>query len=153
MNEIDIVQKLTHLFYVLRKENLWKSDEDHNMGHRDIMILYAIMKINDGDLVKMSDVSTHFHITPAAVSQVIKKFEKKKWIERVLLDNDRRSVYIKVSDDAKDRMHHCETNMKEKLLKFIDSLGEEDTKALIRILEKSILFSKEYKEEEEGKHT
>lgn len=147
MDEMDIVRKVTHLFYVYRKENMLKSEEHPRMRHRDIMMLDAIMKLNDGDLVKMSEISGYFQITPAAVSQLIKGFEKKQWVERIVLENDRRSVYIKVSDSAKQLISGCERHMRDTLLGFIEELGEEDAEAFVRILEKGVEYSKRHREE------
>lgn len=151
MDEMDIVRKITHLFYLYRKENLLSNDEHPKMKHREIMMLDAITKLNGGDLVKMSDLSTYFQITPAAVSQLIKSFEKKHWIERIVLDNDRRSVYIKVSDEAKTVLRGCEKALTESLLEFIETLGEDDAQALVRILEKSIVFTKRHKKRQNEK--
>lgn len=151
MDEMDIVRKVTHLFYLFRKENMFHNGEHPGMKHREIMMLDAIMKLNDKDLVKMSDLSAYFQITPAAVSQLIKNFEKKNWIERIVLDNDRRSVYIKVSDEAKQMMQSCEKHMTDSLLEFIEALGEDDAQAFVRILEAGIEFSKRHKDTQHEK--
>ncbi|MEG0709025.1 MAG: MarR family transcriptional regulator [Longicatena sp.] len=149
MDEMEIARKITHLFYTMRKESLMKPSNNHKIGHRDIMMLDAIMRINaEGDLVKMSDISTYFNVTPAAISQMIKTFENKNWVERILLENDRRSVYIKVTKEAKEMINGCEKHMSDKLLLFIEELGAEDAQAFIRILEKASIF---YKKENECK--
>ena len=109
------------------------------------MMLDAI--IQNGNMVKMSEISSYFHITPAAVSQMIRSFEKKGWVERVILDNDRRSVYIKVSDAGSRMIEQNEKHVTEKLVEFIEMLGEEDAEALIRILEKARIHAKKMKEE------
>ena len=143
MDEMDIVRKVTHLFYMFRRDNLLKKDDHPKMKHRDIMVLDAIMKLNDGNLVKMSELSDYFQVTPAAISQIIKQFEKKGWVDRILLDTDRRSVYIQVSEDAR--------RMTERLVEFIEELGEEDANAFVRILEKALAYSQKRKEKlEEG---
>lgn len=146
MDEMEIVRRLTHLFYMFRKENATSFDDHPRIRHKDIMMLDAILSINSGDLVKMSDISSYLQVTPAAVSQFIKGYEKKGWVERVVLENDRRSVYIKVSDEAKLVMKSCERHMTESLYEFIEALGEEDAEAFLRIMEKAVAFSKEKRE-------
>ena len=151
MDEMDIVRKVTHLFYMFRRDNLLKKDDHPKMKHRDIMVLDAIMKLNDGNLVKMSELSDYFQVTPAAISQIIKQFEKKGWVDRILLDTDRRSVYIQVSEDARRMMKNCEAFMTERLVEFIEELGEEDANAFVCILEKALAYSQKRKEKlEEG---
>ena len=140
MDEMDIVRKVTHLFYMFRRDNLLKKDDHPKMKHRDIMVLDAIMKLSD-----------YFQVTPAAISQIIKQFEKKGWVDRILLDTDRRSVYIQVSEDARRMMKNCEAFMTERLVEFIEELGEEDANAFVRILEKALAYSQKRKEKlEEG---
>ena len=151
MDEMDIVRKVTHLVYMFRKNNFWEQKDRPQMKHRDIMMLDAIMRLNDGDLVKMSELSDYFQITPAAISQIIKQFEKKGWVERVVLDTDRRSVYIQVSDIGKQMMKSCEVFITKNLVKFIEELGEEDAHAFVRILEKGLAFSLKIREEGEQK--
>ena len=126
MDEMDIVRRVTHLFYLFRRDNILKKEQHPKLRHRDIMVLDAITKLNDGDLVKMSELSTYFQVTPAAISQIIKQFEKKGWVERIVLEQDRRSVYIRVSEEAKTLLKNCESFMTQRLVSFIETLGEED---------------------------
>lgn len=144
MNEMEIVRKIMRMFYLFRQENgMLMEHKEPLMSHRDIMMLDAIMKINpNGEPVKMNEISQYFNITPAAVSQGIKAFEKKGWVERIRLEDDRRSVYITVTKEARDHMKACAERMSENLAAFISLLGEEDAQALVRILEKGILFTK-----------
>lgn len=147
MNEMEIVRKIMQMFYLFRQENgMLMEHKEPLMSHRDIMMLDAIMRMDpDGEMVKMNEISRYFHITPAAVSQGIKAFEKKGWVERIHLEGDRRSVYIRVTKEAKDHMKKCAQQMSENLAAFISLLGEEDAQALVRILEKGILFAKKHR--------
>lgn len=148
MEEREIVRRLYHLFYMMRRESFRMSSErqvPHHMGGRDLMMLDAIMQ--NGNMVKMSEISTYFHITPAAVSQMIRSFEKKNWVERVVLENDRRSVYIKVSEEGRHLIEQNEKHVTEKLVEFIELLGEDDANALIRIMEKAQVHAKKMREE------
>ena len=120
MDEMDIVRKITHLVYTHRRDAAFTGQKQPNVKHRDIMMLDAIIKM--GDLVKMSDISAYFQITPAAVSQCIKNFEKKGWVERTVLESDRRSVYVRVSDEAKQMVQVMEEHMKQQLIAFIAEL-------------------------------
>ena len=48
----------------------------------------------------MNQIKDHFHVSPAAVSQGIRSFEQQGWVERVILESDRRSVYIRIQKKA-----------------------------------------------------
>lgn len=142
MDEREAAQRLFHLFNVFRQEHAPKGKKKTGMDQRDMMMLKAIMKLNQGDTVKMSQLSDYFHITPAAISQGIRNFENKGWVERVILEEDRRSVYVKVTDKAKKLILNCEHHDTEKVVDFLRYLGEEDYLALIRIMEKAIKYMK-----------
>ena len=80
-------------------------------------------------------------MTPAAVSQTIRIFEQKGWVERVRPAHDRRTVYIRVSDEGRNHMGECLEQMQQNLQSFITLLGEEDAAAMVRILRKAIDFT------------
>lgn len=140
MTDIEKAKELTHLFYVLSKQHNRSYHQEHHIKRRDIMALgmvqNMIAKQEDG-LVKMSEISEMFHVTPAAVSQMVREYEKKGWLERVVLDSDRRSVYLKVTDEAIALIHRNEEVAMKSITDFIHYLGEEDSDALLRILKKA----------------
>lgn len=159
MNDIEKAKRLVHLFYIMRKEHT--SNHDHpcegKFRKRDFMTLNALLtRINaqaDG-LVKMSDMSVYFRITPAAVSQMVREYERKGWVERVVLEQDRRSVYLKVTEEAKALLKQNEEAAMQGIIDFIHYLGEEDSEALVRILEKAKNYGpimKHHEESEEGR--
>ena len=154
-----IVQELTYLFYLFQKENgPMMNPRPKKMKYREYMILAGILRMHpDGSPVKMSDISAYFKVTPAAVSQGIRNFERKGWVKRIRPEHDRRTIYIQVSEEARQHMQECAAHMQKNLQSFITLLGEEDAQALVRILEKSIYFFREHHRcemnEEEGDRT
>lgn len=145
MDEKETARRLMHLFHMFHQENAPKGKRKTGMDHRDLMMLHGIVKMNKGQPVKMSQISEYFHVTPAAVSQGIRSFENKGWVERVVLESDRRSVYIKVTPEAKKMITTKESRESRYLIRFLQYLGEEDCEALVRIMEKTVEFSKEEK--------
>lgn len=146
MNEMDIVHQVMRLIHLFRKEQIsLLGMKDKDMTHRDFLILDAIIKLSPKDgYVKMSELSAYFQVTPAAISQTVNNLEKKGWVARIHLEHDRRSVYVQVTEAAKDYMRAKAEFIKKNLPSFIKELGEEDAQALIRILEKAILYTKEH---------
>ena len=88
-------------------------------------------------MIKMSDVSHIFHITPAAVSQMVRDYERKGWLNRVVLEHDRRSVYLRFTPEALELLKQNEEELLAGIVQFIHYLGEEDSDALLRILDKA----------------
>ncbi|MCI8271567.1 MAG: MarR family transcriptional regulator [Erysipelotrichaceae bacterium] len=150
MEEHKTAQELAQLLFILKREMLPEKGKKSGMRHRDIMFLSGICEIADGDMVKMSAISDFFHITPAAVSQIIRGYEQEGWIDRILLDRDRRSVYIRVSDKAKRIMEECQNEMWSRLLDYIHFLGEEDSRHLLNIMRRTSGYFKDRCKEEES---
>lgn len=145
MDEKEAAQRLFHLFHTFRQEHMPRGKKKTEMDQRDIMMLRGIMETNQGQAVKMSQLSEFFNVTPAAISQGIRNFENKGWVERVVFDDDRRSVYVKVTEKAKRLIKNCEHHDTEIVVDFLAYLGEEDYVALIRIMEKAITYMKDKK--------
>ena len=128
MNEQKVVQEILYMLYLFQKENgtmLKARPKPEEMNHREIMVLQAICRMHpDGTPVKMSDLSAFFQVTPAAVSQTIRAFERKEWVERVRPEHDRRTVYIRVSEKARAHMQECMDQMQSNLQSFVAQLGE-----------------------------
>ena len=108
------------------------------MNSRDMMILHGILHLNPEGMIKMSQIKDHFHVSPAAVSQGIRSFEQQGWVERVILDSDRRSVYIRITEKGRALMQQKEQEFCDQLTAYFRYLGEDDSLALIRILERTI---------------
>lgn len=140
MTDIEKAKKLVHMFYILKKEHGRNSPCEGHIKHRDIMALGALsgfIEKNKDGLVKMSEISEYFHVTPAAISQMVREYERKGWVTRVTLESDRRSVYLKLTDETVTILHDCEANAMQGIVDFMNYLGDEDSDALLRILEKA----------------
>ena len=142
MDERQIAQKLIHLAYDLRQSSDPRGCRKVSMSLRDLLILFEISKMSREGLIKMNQIRDHFNVTPAAVSQGIRSFEDKGWVERVTLPGDRRSVYIKLTDKGHELMKEKEEEFIERMMKYFTFLGEEDTADLVRILERTVQYRK-----------
>ena len=100
MNEMDIIHQLMRMLYLYKKETVMEKKHQSELSRRDLMLLEVIRHMNQCHPVKMSDISHYLDITPAAVSQSVRDFEKKGWVKRVTPENDRRSVYVNITADA-----------------------------------------------------
>lgn len=154
MDDFEKAKRLERLLFILRHIHMPHEQMSQKFRIRDMMVLDVILKAiahqADG-LVKMSDLSIYFHITPAATSQMVREYEGKGWIEREILDRDRRSVYLKVTDQAIALLKENEQCLMRGMMDFIAYLGEDDSDALIRILEKATAYRPITAQSTEGK--
>ncbi len=106
---------------------------------KDLRIFIFILK-SENSQVMMSELSDYLDITPAAVSQLIQKYENVGYVKRVRSEKDRRKVYIQVEEEVKDTIMKEWEKRKNKIMNFLDFIGEEDTDAILRILNKLYEF-------------
>ncbi|MDO4467300.1 MAG: MarR family transcriptional regulator [Bacillota bacterium] len=108
---------------------------------KDLRIFVYILK-SDNSQVMMSELSDYLNITPAAVSQLIQKYEDSGYVKRVRSNKDKRKVFIQVADPVKEVILKEWELRKNNIIEFLDYLGDEDTEAIYRILTKMKEFQK-----------
>ena len=96
----------------------------------------------------MSQLAQNLKVTPAAASQIITGYEKNGWVKRVRSTVDRRTVYIQITDEIKEKMLEKWNCHQARLNEFLDMLGPEDCENFHRILEKMIDFVQEKMQED-----
>lgn len=107
---------------------------------RDLSILIYIYTNNDDHQVTMSQLAQNLRVTPAAASQIISGYEKNGWVKRVRSTMDRRTVYIQITDQIKEKMLEKWNVHLARVNEFLDELGPEDCENFHRILQKMIDF-------------
>ena len=90
----------------------------------------------DSHGIKMSEISNRMNCSKPAITQMINDLEKKGYVERVLTKDDRRVVNVCLTKDGNEVLKKGETAMISMLDQITDSLGENDTSELIRIVNK-----------------
>lgn len=142
MDSEKLAVELREMMYFFGKNQILKPKHVSCIKHHDMMFLTAIARLEKEQkgLVKMSDISNFFKISPPATSQTIRKFESLQYVERVQFDSDRRSVYIRLTQKVKQEMQDAQEQLNENLIQLIDFLGEEDAREFIRILRKASYF-------------
>ncbi len=83
--------------------------------------------------VKVSLLSMRSNVSKPAVSQMLKSLEKKQLIERITCEQDRRVVYVRLTDCGHQMIQDSQQFFCRFLGTVIEQLGEEDTQTLIRL--------------------
>ncbi len=144
MDVKNLAYQLREMIYLFGKNGALRPPCEPKIRHHDMMILTTIAKLDkNGGGVKMSDLSNYFNVSAPAISQTIRRFEKLGYIERIQLESDRRSVYIRLQPSVLQMMEEVETIVNENLMRLITFLGEDDAKELIRIMKKASEFRDE----------
>lgn len=102
------------------------------------MVQKAMLKDESECGVYVSTIAERLKVTPSAISRMLKGLEEKEFIERKVNKNDRRNTYVTLTEKGKKVTQRVETEMNEFTKKVIHSMGEEDSKTLIRLFNKLV---------------
>ena len=99
-------------------------------------ILFYLHSIHDG--ATAGELKEHLHIGSGGIANALKDLEEKGYIIRKNTENDKRVVSVFITDSGRILANECYENMKGNLKLLLETIGEEDSQALFRILEKAI---------------
>lgn len=114
----------------------------------EIMMLSTISKLTDNSRrdqandnldnlgVKVGEISKKICTTKSATSKMLKSVEDKGFIERVIDSKDRRVVYVRLTTEGESIIKETLESMHVFMDNTIQKLGEEDSKELIRLIQK-----------------
>lgn len=101
------------------------------------MNLLSCMAIYDEYKPKtMSELSDVMKWTKPATTQAVNRLVAKNLLQRILSDEDRRLVYVKLTDKGIELFEKAKKHMRTFLLELITRMGEKDTDALINLMNK-----------------
>lgn len=147
MSKDEIIQAIDDSLILLMDYAREKKKPMKNIHLRDLQILFYIDQgPNKDKKVTISDLAYHFNITPAAASQIVTNYENKNWVKRVRCQEDRRTVYVEITEQIRNRFEEELNNHRNDLKKWLDMIGPEDSEALVRILN---VLNENLKEENE----
>lgn len=106
-----------------------------------------ILKYPEG--IKLSTLSKTLKLAPPTVTPMINSLEENGFIVRVGSKEDRRVVFIQLTDQGHSFLTEKEKQFKSNIHALIDYLGEEDAKELIRLVRKTADYLNQFKENEE----
>lgn len=87
-----------------------------------------------GEEVRTSDVSRRMEVSPPALTPTLNQLEEKGLIQRLPSKTDRRTVYLRVTEQGEELCRRHWQRMREHFQSLTDYLGEEDSAELTRLL-------------------
>lgn len=107
-------------------------------------ILICLIEKNGLTPGTLSDIS---ELGSGRVANILKSMEEKGYIVRKKDDNDKRKVLVYITDEGKKWHEENKRRVEEEVDSVLKYIGEQDTKELIRILNKVV----DYNNKKEGK--
>lgn len=84
-----------------------------------------------------SDMADALKVTRPNIAANLRNLENKEYIERNVDKDNRRQVYVNLTDKGKQYIELCNIQLSYLFASWFKILGEEDTQHLFQILEKS----------------
>lgn len=99
-------------------------------------VLFYLCNKDEKDEVIPSEIAAEFGYPRARVTRILDALESRGEVKRVHDKQDRRRVLVYATEKGRAASRESDAKATEGLVKFIDSLGEEDADELVRILRK-----------------
>lgn len=136
MNRSNLLYETTH-----KMKHLRLAEYLDLMPQAEFITLGVISELTKADAEKpvcISDIAQHLRVSPPAVSRNIKHLEEKNFVERVTDNDDRRNVYVNLTETGKAAMEGDIQKVSEFVERALSHLSEEE------MTQFSALFDKIY---------
>lgn len=144
-NHQELVQEL--LSTVRQFPKVMAKQTNLTQKRSEIMVLFSIKKSEQGEM-KVSEISRKLNVKAPTVTQLINELESKGQVERITRSSDRRSVWIKLTEEGEKAILLAQEEMHTTYSGIIDYIGEEETVHLISTLKKIHAYILQKLEEE-----
>ena len=137
---------LVHLFneiWELQEEAII-TEEYKEITNNDMHIIEAV---GLGEESTMSVVAKKLGITAGSLTTAVNSLVNKKYLLRIRSEEDRRVVYVRLTEKGKKAYRHHERFHHEMTNAVIEKLDEEEIPILLKTLEGRAEFFRGYKEE------
>lgn len=150
MEPEQINQRVSELEQVLHQMKRNKMDFPPCGGLKksEIFVLRQIHRLTKDQPVMPSELAKVGDVTLAAITHHLNSLEEAGFIVRESSTDDRRNIYIKLSDQGKELADTLEKAFKEKITGMVEFLGDADAEELIRLVNKIAIYLQNDKQEE-----
>lgn len=89
---------------------------------------------NNGDKIIPSELGKIMNVTTPRVTAILNKLEAKKLIVRAISPEDRRNVFVILSDQGKEVVEEKIAKQQQNIQTLVERLDESDVESFIRVL-------------------
>lgn len=116
------------------------NSENKNKIRKSEFRLLMTLQHSDPTGTKVSELGVKMGITPAGVTHMINSLEKDAYLERLADPSDRRIVLVKLTGKGNALLKDMKADFLESLTGLINFLGENDSRNLLELLQKSFAY-------------
>ena len=140
----DVLVHLFHEIWELEGEAII-TEEYRDISNNDMHIIEAI---GLGEGKNMSAIAKKPNITVGSLTTSMNSLVNKKYVVRIRSEEDRRVVYIRLTEKGERAYHHHEDFHTQMTQAVVDKLTEEEMPVLVKTLNGLSEFFRNYHEQE-----
>lgn len=148
----DAYKTINHILVSLINE-IWVLEEKAIIteGFQDITNndMHVIEAIGLGDGNNMSSIARKLNITVGSLTTAMNSLVNKKYVERRRSEEDRRVVYVKLTEKGIRAYRHHEDYHRQMTAAILEKLGDEELPVLVKTLDALSDFFKGYSKEKQ----
>jgi DNA-binding MarR family transcriptional regulator len=127
-------EELIQLFYsILKKMKKEWNNQLQGINHSQYLILKNLNHSGPQKALQLAELT---HITPGAITSATDKLVLEGYAERKGAKEDRRVVYLEITNKGKELVESLAQEQNKVTMKFFQGLPDEDIQHLIRIYNK-----------------
>lgn len=132
-----------YLFATKRISSIMSDQVLDNLSLEQFSIL---RNLYNKELLRASELADALGVNKSAITVKLEKLEKKGLIYRERDKEDRRNVYLYLSEKGKKVYEEVETKIESFVSKYLNELDHEDLEAFINLYEKIVTIIQKHKE-------
>lgn len=129
------LQQLDRALKIFRRSGIYDRVTT-KLSDADIMVLFCVAFCDINQKVKLTDVANTLKVTLPAVTHKVNDLVEKNYLEKVPSEKDLRVIFIRLTETGKVYVESIRDDYYKPIEKLTKNLGEEDSKNLLRIMEK-----------------
>lgn len=136
----ELIEELLHTFRNFKRIRVQNHASSTELSHNEKMVLFIIYDVSKNNIVPLSEIRERIRLAPSTITPIITSLEEKGLIERNIDKSDRRNIFLRISPMGVEYTNKVQSEIRDIMSKYIEYIGEEDTKQLIKLISKTTDF-------------
>jgi DNA-binding MarR family transcriptional regulator len=129
------LQQLDRALKIFRRSGIYDR-VNTKLSDADIMVLFCVAFCDINQKVKLTDIAKTLKVTLPAVTHKVNDLVDKSYLEKVPSEKDLRVIFIRLTENGKKYVESIRDDYYKPIEQLAIHLGEEDSKNLLRIMNK-----------------
>ena len=99
-----------------------------------ITLAYALLSFKKGELIKSTQIAPLLGMEASSLTRIIKTLENKKWITKEVGKNDKREVYIKLTEEGAKKREVARRIVRKFNLEIRNNIPKSELEIFMRTL-------------------